>query len=47
MVFSAAQQTAFFTENDQIGLSARTRAHLVDEGIAHPDDLAELVEEDS
>ena len=47
MVFSNAQQTAFFTDNDQMGLSARTRAHLATEGINHPVDLAEFVEEDS
>ena len=39
MVFTAAQQTAFFTANDQMGLTIRTRAQLGIEGITDIDDL--------
>ena len=33
MVFTATQNTAFFTEANQVGISARTRQALEDEGI--------------
>ena len=33
---------SFFRDNDQMGLSNRTQAHLVTEGIVIPGDLAEL-----
>jgi len=39
MVFTAAQQTAFFTANDQMGLTVCTRAQLGIEGITDIDDL--------
>lgn len=45
MVFTAAQQTAFFTQQDQMNIPAPTRLQLVAEGITFVEDLAELTEE--
>ena len=39
MVFGVAQVTAFFEENDQMGLSHCTRIYLQSEGIVRPDNL--------
>lgn len=41
------QTTAFFTEDGQMGLSARTRTYLQDEGIVTADDLSEFTTKDS
>ena len=41
------QTTAFFTEDGQMGLSARTRTYLQDEGIVTADDLSEFATKDS
>ncbi len=42
MVFTAAQITSFFEDNNQMGLSNRTRLYLQGEGLTHPDDLREF-----
>ena len=42
MVFGVAQVTAFFEDNDQMGLSHRTRMHIQSEGIVRPKDLIDL-----
>ena len=47
MVLSAPQVTAFFEDNDKMGLSNRTRLYLQGEGISHPEDLLEFVEKDA
>ena len=47
MVFTGAQQTAFYEEPAQMGLSHRTRVHLQDEGINHPEDLAEFTKKET
>ena len=46
MVFTVAQQTAFYEDADQMGLSHRTRIHLQGEGINHPEDLAEFTKKE-
>ena len=47
MVFTANQQTAFFENDDQMGLPNRTRVYLQEEGIVSPNDLIEFVKDDS
>ena len=47
MVFTGAQQTAFYQEVAQMGLSHRTRIHLQGEGIDHPEDLAEFIKKET
>ena len=47
MVFTAAQQTSFYEDADQMGLSNRTRVHLRDEGIDHPEDLSEFTKKET
>ena len=47
MVFTAAQITSFFEDNDQMGLSNRTRVFLQGEGIMHPSDLSEFTKKDA
>ena len=47
MVFTGAQITLFFEDNDQMGLSNRTRVLLQGEGITHPADLAEFTKKDA
>ena len=42
MVFSAAQRTAFFENNDHMGILHATVMQLQDEGITHPDDLVDF-----
>ena len=46
MVFTLLQQTAFFEDNDQMGLSNRTRVFLQNEGIQHPRDLADFAKDE-
>ena len=41
MVFTAIQNTSFFTDAVQMGLSVQTRQALVNEGISVADDLHE------
>ena len=45
MVYTAAQQTAFFTSAAQMGLSDRTRDQLVIEGITDVADLSEWTDD--
>jgi len=45
MVWTAAQETAFFTEAAQMGLSAAARAALQAEGVTSIDSLAEFSKE--
>ena len=47
MVLTAGQITAFFTDADQMGLSARTRTFLQSEGISMIEDLAEFSSKDA
>ena len=47
MVFGVAQVTDFFEENDQMGLSHRTRLHLQSEGISRPENLTDFTASDS
>ena len=47
MVFTANQIISFFEDNDQMGLSNRTRVHLQSEGIIDPNDLAEFLKSNS
>ena len=42
MVFTAAQITAFFQDNDQLAISPETRVQLATEGLASVDDLSEF-----
>jgi hypothetical protein len=42
MVFTNAQVTAFFENDDQMGIPHDTREQFVLQGIAHPSDLAEF-----
>ena len=42
-MLTAAQKTAFFEENAQMGLSNRTRLYLQSEGIVELDDLNNFV----
>ena len=42
MVFTAAQRTAFFKNNDQMGIPHATVVKLQDGGIMHPDDLVDF-----
>ena len=42
MPLAPVEINAFFRENDQMGLSDQTQAHLVTEGIITPGDLAEF-----
>ena len=42
MVFTAAQRTAFFENNDQMGIPHATVVKLQEEGISHPDDLVDF-----
>ena len=42
MVFTAAQRTAFFENNDQMGIPHAMVMQLQDEGITHPDDLMDF-----
>ena len=44
MIFGVAQVTAFFEDNDQMGLSHITRLHLHYEGIVRPEDLIDFTE---
>jgi hypothetical protein len=46
-MITAPQTTAFFTDMAQIGLPARTRAYLQDEGIVTVSDLADFTKKDS
>ena len=45
MVFTQAQTTAFFESADQMAIPHDTIAHLVNEGIASVQDLAEIDKE--
>ena len=47
MVSGVAQVTAFFEDNDQMGLSHRTLMHLQYEGIGRPNDLVYFTASDS
>ena len=47
MVFTNAQTTAFFENNDQMGLAARTRVFLQTEGITDVSDLEEFTTKES
>ena len=42
MVFTAVQRTAFFKNNDQMGIPHATVMQLQDEGITHPDNLMDI-----
>ena len=42
MVFTAAQRTAFFKNNDQMGIPHATVVKLQEEGISRPDDLVDF-----
>ena len=42
MVFTAAQRTAFFENNDQMGIPQATVVKLQEEGISRPDDLVDF-----
>ena len=42
MVFTAAQRTVFFENNDQMGIPLATLVQLQDEGITHRDDLVDF-----
>ena len=42
MVFTAAQRTVFFENNDQMGIPHATVVQLQDEGITCPDDLVDF-----
>ena len=42
MVFTAARRTAFFENNDQMGIPHATVIQLQDEGITHPDNLMDF-----
>ena len=42
MVFTAAQRTAFFENNDHMGIPHATVMKLQEEGISHPDDLVDF-----
>ena len=41
-VFTAAQRTAFFENNDQMGIPHATVLKLQEEGITRPDDLVDF-----
>ena len=45
MVFTVAQTTAFFTDADQLAITAETRIQLATEGLANVEDLAEFDDE--
>ena len=47
MVLTALQTTAFFEDNDQMGLAHRTRVFLQSEGIDDVEDLEEFITKDS
>eukprot|EP00956_Cyclotella_meneghiniana_P044140 scaffold303339_cov89-Cyclotella_meneghiniana.AAC.1 len=47
MVLTAGQTTAFFTDANQMGLTARTRGYLQTEGISMIEDLLEFSSKDS
>ena len=48
MVFTLNQQTAFFENDDQMGLPNRTRVYyLQDKGIVSPGDLVEFIRDNS
>ena len=47
MVFTLNQQTAFFENDDQMGLPNRTRVYLKDEGIVSLGDLVEFIRDNS
>ena len=42
MPLTQIEINSFFRDNNQMGLSDRTQAHLATEGIVIPDDLAEF-----
>ena len=42
MVFTAAQRTAFFKNNDQMGIPHAMVMQLQDKGITRPDDLMDF-----
>ena len=42
MVFTAAQRTVFFENNDQMGIPHATVMKLQEEGITCPDDLVDF-----
>ena len=42
MVFTAAQRTAFFKNNDQMGIPHATVVKLQEEGFSCPDDLVDF-----
>lgn len=46
MPFTAAQLTAFWTDNAQMGLSARTRTQMAIEGLTVPSDFVDFAEKD-
>ena len=47
MVFTNQQQTAFFENDDQMGLLNATRVYLQSEGITHPRDLIDFVKKEA
>merc|ERR1711923_320808 len=47
MVLTGLQTTAFFENNDQMGLPHRTRVYLQNEGINDVEDLEEFLTKDS
>ena len=47
MVFGVSRFTTFFEENDQMGLSHRTRMHLKSEVIVRPNNLIDFTTSDS
>ena len=46
MVLTATETTSFFTDNANIGISARTRQAISDEGIMDVEDLEEFHNDD-
>ena len=46
-MFGVAQVTAFFEDNNQMGISHRTRVYLQSEGIVRPDNLIDFTASDS
>ena len=47
MPFTVAQLTAFWTSQDQMGLTARTRVQMAAEGLTTPDDFEDFPEKDN
>ena len=47
MVLTGAQTTAFFENNDQMGLAHCARVFLQSEGITEVDDLEEFITKES